>query len=410
MADQVTKIIIRRGTDVQRRTANTTGIVFDQGEPAWVTDTTRLFVGDGSTAGGIATGMRNLGSVSSLFGGYLQGYSSDGYSAITDRGIEVGDIIYDRTTRNIYSLSSRSTFPPLTSEFVKYDSLALVNASQFYFDSSFTLNIKQQGVGIFELNSNVADGITITKAGPSSPLTLATGSISNGVDKSNFKYIPANSVLLNNTGSLGAPDVVLVQPKQFIGRTTSSALTALGFGAIATGGVFNGINGVALGASGDTLLVGLSSDIFTVAPPRLLINSQTTINPSLSVAGPITSSGNLSARAAYFDGTVVSTGDIVAYFTSDKKLKDNLVKINTPLTKIKTLNGYEFTWNKNAPEHLHGKDIGVEANEVESTLPEAVIRRNDGIKAVNYIKLIPLLIESVKELTTKVEQLESKIL
>jgi len=410
MADQVTKIIIRRGTDVQRRTANATGVLFDQGEPAWATDITRLYVGDGSTYGGIPVGMRNLGAVNKLFGDYLQGYTAEGYSAVTDRGVEIGDIIYDRTTRNIYALSSKSNFPPLTSEFVKYDSLTLVNTSQFFYDSGLNLNIAQQGVGVYELNSNVADGSTITKLGPSIPLSLAQGSAGNGVDKSNFKFIPANSVLLNNTGSLNSPDIVRVQPNQFIGRSSTSTLTALGFGAIATGGAFAGNNGVQMGSSGDTLIVSLSSNIFTISPPKMFINSQLTVYPSLSVAGPATINGNLSAAGAYLNGTIVATGDVIAYFTSDKKLKDNLIKISAPLTKLKTLNGYEFNWNQNAPGHLKGSDIGVEANEVERTLPQAVIVRDNGIKAVNYNKLIPLLIESVKELTSKVESLESKIL
>lgn len=410
MADQVTKIIIRRGTDVQRRTANSTGVIFDQGEPGWSTDVQRLFVGDGSTPGGIAVGVRNLGAVNSLFGSYLLGYSTEGFSAITDRGVEIGDIIYDRTTRSIYSLSSKSTFPPLTSEFIKYDSLTLINNTQFEYDANLNLNIKQQGVGVYELNSNVADGVTLSKLSPATPISIANGSLTNGVDTIHFKYVPANSVILNNTGSVGSPSIVTVRPNQFLGRSSTSTLTALGFGTIAQGGAFEGVNGVVLGSVGETLTIGLSSNIFVVSPPRLFINSQVTIYPSLSVSGPVTTTGNFSAAGGFFNGPVTSTNDIIAYSTSDKKLKNNLVKINAPLTKLKTINGYEFEWNNEAPEHLKGKDVGVEANEIKATIPAAVIERQNGIKAVNYNKLIPLLIESVKELTNKVEQIESKLL
>jgi hypothetical protein len=53
-------------------------------------------------------------------------------------------------------------------------------------------------------------------------------------------------------------------------------------------------------------------------------------------------------------------------------------------------------------------DVGVIAQEIESILPEAVTTRDSGYKAVNYEKIVPLLIEAVKALTIKVEKLESK--
>ena len=46
------------------------------------------------------------------------------------------------------------------------------------------------------------------------------------------------------------------------------------------------------------------------------------------------------------------------------------------------------------------------AQEVEEVLPEVTITREDGYKAVRYEKLVPLLIEAIKELSEKVERLE----
>ena len=63
MADTITKILIRKGTDEQRRTANSSGIIFSSGEPGWCFNTKRLFVGDGATSGGFPVGIANLGSV-----------------------------------------------------------------------------------------------------------------------------------------------------------------------------------------------------------------------------------------------------------------------------------------------------------------------------------------------------------
>ena len=72
------------------------------------------------------------------------------------------------------------------------------------------------------------------------------------------------------------------------------------------------------------------------------------------------------------------------------------------------LGGYSFDWKKEATKHgnhLVGHDYGVMADEVEALFPELVtIRENNGetMKAVDYKKLIPLLIESVKELNRKI--------
>jgi len=127
MADTITKILIRQGTDVQRRTAELTGVVFSSGEPGFCVDTKRLFIGDGSRSGGWPIGIQNLGSVESLYGNWQNGFSFDAITQFNNKGASVGDIIYDRDTRSLYSLTSVSTFPPLSTDVVKYDFASLVN-------------------------------------------------------------------------------------------------------------------------------------------------------------------------------------------------------------------------------------------------------------------------------------------
>ena len=415
MADQITKIIIRRGTDVQRRTANVTGITFDQGEPAYCTDTKRLFVGDGAAVGGTAVGVRNLGPVVQLFGSDIQGYTNEAYNVLTLQGAEIGDIIYDKTTRNIYSLTAKSNFPPLTSDFTKYDSLTLINNSQFEYGTGLVLNIREQGVSRTNINSNIADGLGLVKLSPTDPISLSPGGIANGVSVSNLQFIAPNSLYLNTEGSTVSPQVVQVNPRQLIGRTSTSTLSTINYSTLASElistGLIQGDNGIRVDGTGDTAVISLSTNIFNITP------SSVTINVPLRVTGNTIATGFLSAGSNIFAsgnitslGSIFSYGDVVAYYTSDRSLKTNICKINQPLIKLKTLNGYEFDWKDSAPEHLRGHDIGVIANEVEDTLPEAVTNRPDGIKAVNYNKIVPLLIESIKELTSKVEQLESKIL
>jgi len=51
--------------------------------------------------------------------------------------------------------------------------------------------------------------------------------------------------------------------------------------------------------------------------------------------------------------------------------------------------------------------VGFIADEVEEVLPEAVTTRNDGIKAVNYDKVVPLLVQSIKELKKEIQTLKN---
>lgn len=119
----------------------------------------------------------------------------------------------------------------------------------------------------------------------------------------------------------------------------------------------------------------------------------------------------------WVQGTLASTGDIIAFNSSDVRLKDNVEILQNPLDKICKLRGVSFDWKK---EYLDktisidnpcrkDHDVGVLAHEVQEVLPEAVCQREDGYLAVKYEKIVPLLIEAVKELSDKVKNLEAKL-
>ena len=107
------------------------------------------------------------------------------------------------------------------------------------------------------------------------------------------------------------------------------------------------------------------------------------------------------------DDTLNVTGDVIAYFSSDERLKDNVKPIENAIDKLKLIGGYEFDWNSSSKNEGH--DVGVIAQEVEKVLPEVVTTRSNGYKAVKYEKLTSLLIQANKELIEKVEELEKKI-
>ena len=129
-------------------------------------------------------------------------------------------------------------------------------------------------------------------------------------------------------------------------------------------------------------------------------------------------------RSGYFDtsvtvGTTVANTtslvadfvyakqDLVANFSSDQQLKDQIIKIDTALDKVESIGGYQFVWNNNIGDMRAGTpDYGVIAQELEDVLPHAVDINSRGHKTVNYNSLIPLLIEAVKELSARVKELE----
>ena len=111
-------------------------------------------------------------------------------------------------------------------------------------------------------------------------------------------------------------------------------------------------------------------------------------------------------------GDISASGDIIAFSSSDERLKDNVTPISDPIEKLSKIGGYEFDWKDNDEYSHTGHDVGVIAQEIEQVLPDIVATRDDGYKAVKYEKLTALLIEVTKsqqaqidELTLKVEQL-----
>ena len=99
-------------------------------------------------------------------------------------------------------------------------------------------------------------------------------------------------------------------------------------------------------------------------------------------------------------------GDITAFYASDKKLKDNITPIPNAVDKVLSISGNTFNWNS-ASEYEGKGDTGVIAQEVQALdLPGVTTIRDDGTHAVRYEKLVPLLIEAIKELEGRIKTLE----
>jgi len=110
-------------------------------------------------------------------------------------------------------------------------------------------------------------------------------------------------------------------------------------------------------------------------------------------------------------GEIRASNDITAFYSSDKRLKDNIKKIENPLDKLDNINGYTFDWIEKEGIHSNkGHDIGVIAQEIEEVLPEVTTTRDNGYKAVRYEKIVPLLIECIKEQQKQIDELKKDII
>ncbi len=134
-------------------------------------------------------------------------------------------------------------------------------------------------------------------------------------------------------------------------------------------------------------------------------NFSSIISGSLTVGG----SSALNPTSPVLDGRIDAKNDVVAFSTSDKRLKDNITPIDSALDKVSKIQGIEFDWIPTPGVHGNeGHDVGVLAQQVEAVLPEVVTTRDNGYKAVKYEKIVPLLIESIKELKAEIEELKKR--
>jgi hypothetical protein len=203
-------------------------------------------------------------------------------------------------------------------------------------------------------------------------------------------------------------------------------------------GVVSGSSQVYSGVSGDITIA--SNGVATIGANAVVLGTDTSGNYVATIAGTtnqITVAGSgtetaaitlstpqdihtsatpqfaslgIGTAASGVSGEIRATGDIVAYYSSDERLKENINPIQNALEKVESISGNTYDW-KEGFETIHshkGHDLGVIAQEVQSVLPEVVTERETGYLAVDYVKLVPVLIEAIKELSARVKELESK--
>ena len=160
---------------------------------------------------------------------------------------------------------------------------------------------------------------------------------------------------------------------------------------------------------------GLTQNNFTNADHSKLdgIAAGATATTQGYVSGNNVSFGTIASGNITSSGFITAQGDITSS-VSDSRLKDRKANIANALEKVDSLSGFHYTYNDTAVKLLgdsvNKEDlmVGVSAQEVEKVMPEAVKPApvGEGYKTVQYERLVPLLIEAIKELNAEITELK----
>ena len=229
------------------------------------------------------------------------------------------------------------------------------------------------------LNADLLDGLSAVGSNWTSGASIMSRD-SQGSTK--VKDITATGIFQGGSGAF--PSGLTAGGSNLSGNNTINNLTVTG-----TFSASGGLNGNATTATTASNVVGGAN--------RVLYNSS---------SNTTTTSSNLT-----FNGTNLSVGGDITAFASDMRLKTNLEQIEGAVAKVCKLSGFTYEFNETGRglDLPAGRHSGVSAQDVLEVLPEAVACRSmDDYLTVKYEKLVPLLIEAVKELKAEIDDLKSK--
>ena len=256
-------------------------------------------------------------------------------------------------------------------------------------DSVLRDSVNQAGSNGQILESTGSGVKWITSTGTSCTGNIAGGGTVNTISKFTGGTAIGDSVIKESSGNIGISASPTVSYKLKVNGTTCSTKFCGPISGNLTGNICgNTIVGGCITVGSDTngnTVIASNGDILT---------------QDITAAGNICTLGTITAT-----GIIYGRNDIIAFSSSDERLKDNITCISDSNNIINSLNGYCFDWNDKSDRE--GSSTGLIAQEVQKVLPNAVCERDNGYLAVDYIQLIPVMVEELKRLNKIVSKLES---
>ena len=306
-------------------------------------------------------------------------------------------------------------------------------------------------------NYNLSVAGTITASGGSGDMTIGTGTVSTntvtgalkvnggvgvtgninaGGTSSNFvgqlraANIVSNSTItgatIGNTGTVlvGTLNAASASQTNITAVGSLNSLTCVGVANLTTlnisgvttlGGAPTAALHAATKAYVDSTVTSAVGGIVIPTVPNVAVSGTTGQVAYFNSANSVTGSSSLtfSGGTLAVTGAITATGDVTA-FVSDIRLKDNIQNITNALDKLDDLSGFTYDFNQLAEElgiSGHGRQVGLSAQDVQKVLPEAVKPApvNNEYLTVQYEKVVPLLVEAIKELRAEVNLLRNQL-
>ena len=245
----------------------------------------------------------------------------------------------------------------------------------------------------FDAITSISKTLTLSQGTQSTSTTTGDLIVSGGVGIAKSVYIGGN-LTISGTFNGGAVEFGNIKVAQTDDNTLDTKSGNLKISSAGSVEVIDDLNvaGI-LSATGNVTLGNATSDATTVSGTLAI---QSTTNSTSKTTGAVVVSGGVGINNDLHVG-----GDITAFSSSDINLKENINVIPNALDKVNAISGNTFTWKSGK-----GDDTGVIAQEIEALgLPGVTETRDDGTKAVRYEKLVPVLIQAIKELSAKVDAL-----
>jgi hypothetical protein len=263
--------------------------------------------------------------------------------------------------------------------------------------------------------NNIAYSINGSISGTANTIQLAIDALAsklateyaNTSSSVNFSTVVTGPTASTNTSNTQIATTAFVQNQMNNGNTYTHSVTGSA-GSVANTGIIGVITASQLAVTGVTAGVYGSN----IAVPTITVDTQ----------GRVTSISNTTISNAQFStigvgtapdtantGSIRATHNITAYY-SDERLKTKLGNIENALSKIVSLEGFYYEANETAQElgYKPNREVGVSAQQVQKVLPEVVVTApiDDKYLTVHYDRLIPLVIEAIKELKQEIDALK----
>jgi len=248
--------------------------------------------------------------------------------------------------------------------------------------------------------SSITGDVTISSEGVA---TIGANSVALGTDTTgNYvaSLVAGTNITLSNNSGEGATPTIGLTNNTISGVSLGSNLATLTIGTGLSGTSYNGSGAVTIANTGVT----------SVSAGTGVTLGATTGACSISIGQSVATTATPTFGNLTINGTITATGDITAFYTSDRRHKSDIQIIPNALDKVKKLNGVTWKWNDDVNEVTKTTPTtGLIAQEVQEVLPQVVVERENGYLGLDYSKMMGLLVEAIKEQQIKIDNLTIEV-